>query len=448
MREEIKKTELLAVAFLIYSIYFGAGNLIFPIKVGYRVGAELLPAMTGFILAAVALPALVLWSCVRVDGGIEKVTAVLPKSLSLILAVTLYLIIGPLLGLPRFAGVAYATIQPLLGVEGDFPYGLLVFSLLFFPLSLLLAINPGKILDVVGKFMAPILITVLLLIAFGAVFNPQGAIVPVDPEFSKRSAIGIFSYGFEEGYQTLNAIGSLIIGIVILNSVHGLGFDRQDVGRYTMQGMLFGGIGLAVTFAALGYLGATAHELVDLPQHQITGAEITPVYARALYGMWGMIALALVITLACLTTAIGLISACGAYFNKIAPVMSYRGWTILFTILSIFVANMGLGPLLATAKPVLLAFYPIAMCVALLSLVQDRMPNPRFIFLVTLIPVIPLGLIEGLRSSEVQKFDSLYDALSWLPMYQEGFGWMLPGLLFFIMGMFFSKPKVKDISVC
>lgn len=431
----------MAIAFLIYSIYFGAGNLIFPIKVGYRVGPELWSAMTGFILAAVALPALVLWACARVDGGFDKVTQALPKPFALVLAVSLYLIIGPFLGLPRFAGVAYTTIQPLLGDAGGSNIGLLIFSLLFFSLTLVLAINPGKILDIVGKIMAPILVVVLLVIALGAVFAPQGPISGVDPQLGLGSAMGFFAYGFEEGYLTLNAIGSLIIGIVILNSVHGLGFDRDDAGRYTMQGMLFAGIGLAVTFAALSYLGATSHELVGLPQHEVTGAEITPVYAQALYGIWGMIALALAVILACLTTAIGLISACGSYFSKVMPIMGYRGWAISFSILSVVVANMGLGPLLATARPVLLGFYPIAMCVALLSLVQDRMPNRRFVFSFTLVPVVPLGIIEGLRTSDVQKLNALYDALAWLPMYREGFGWVIPALVFFGVGMVISKNK-------
>jgi branched-chain amino acid:cation transporter, LIVCS family len=164
----------MVIAFLIYSFYFGAGNLIFPIKVAYRVGPELLPAMTGFILAAVALPALILWACARVDGGIDKVTEVLPKPLALFLAVTLYLIIGPLVALPRFSGVAYTTIQPLLGDAGAAPVGLLLFSLLFFGMTLALAINPSKILDIIGKFMAPILVLVLMLIAFGAVFSHRG----------------------------------------------------------------------------------------------------------------------------------------------------------------------------------------------------------------------------------------------------------------------------------
>jgi LIVCS family branched-chain amino acid:cation transporter len=440
MHRQINRGDLVAISFLIYSLYFGAGNLIFPIKVGYRVGVELLPAMVGFIAAAVALPALVLWACARADGGIEKVAEALPKPLAMAMAITLYMIIGPLLGLPRFAGVAYTTVRPLLGSGGQ-EYGLLVFSLVFFALTLFLAINRGRILDIVGKVMAPMLITVLLLIAFGAVFFPQGTVGGVDPFLPKQSTIGFFGYGLEEGYQTLNAIGSLVMGIVVLNSIHALGFDRKDVGNYMMQGVLFAGIGLAVTFAALSYLGATAHELAGLPQHEVTGAEITPVYAQALYGVWGMIALAIVVTLACMTTAIGLISACGSYFSTIIPAISYKAWAVGFTVLSIVVANMGLGPLLVTARPVLLGCYPIAITVALLSLVQHKMADRRFVFLFTLIPVIPLGIIEGLRTSGSNHLLSVQQFASALPLYEQGFGWLVPGLVFFAAGMVISEKR-------
>ena len=442
MPSKIKTADLMGISFLIYSIYFGAGNLIFPIRVGYRVGDEIGIAMVGFILAAVVLPGIVLWACTKVGGGLDDMCKPLPKFLGLFIAISLYLIVGPFLGLPRFSGVAYQTIQPLTGVSSSM--GQLIFSLLFFSVTLVFAIKPGRILAIVGKFMAPMLVLVLLLVAGGAVFAPQGPVATPDPLLSTRGATGFFVFGFEEGYQTLNAIGSLILGIVIMTSVRGLNLEESDVRHYTMKGMVFAGTGLAITFAALSYLGATSHSLVDIPTTEVTGAEISPPYAQALFGIWGAIALAIVVTLACLTTAIGLISACGQYFSKVFPVFDYKKWTIMFSILSVVVANMGLGPLLATMRPVLLGVYPIAMCIALLSLVKDKMPDERFVFMFTLIPVIPLGIVEGIKATGSQAFQGLYDALSWLPLFWEGFGWVLPGLLFFAIAMVITRGRSKD----
>lgn len=396
--------------------------------------------MIGFILAAVALPAVVLWACVRLNGGVDKITAALPTWLGLTLAISLYIIIGPFVGLPRFSGVAYETILPLIGAEKS-ATGALVFSLLFFAVTFYFAIRPGRILAVVGKFMAPVLVLVLVLIAFGAVFAPQGTIASPDPSLALDSALGYFAYGFEEGYQTLNALATLVLAIVIINSVRGLGLDDDDVAGYTMKGMLVAGIGLAITFASLSYLGATSHDLVALPQNVVTGVEMSPPYAKALYGIWGMIAVSIVVTLACLTTSIGLMSSCGTYFSNVIPLTGYRGWIIIFTILSILMANIGLGPLLILVRPVLLGVYPIAMCVALLCLVQDRMPNQRLVFLLTLTPVIPLGIIDGFRTGGVQGMSGLYDALSFLPLYKEGFGWVIPALIFYGMGMLLAKKE-------
>ena len=436
----VKRIDLIAVAFLIYSIYFGAGNLIFPIKVGYRVGIELVPTIFGFILAAVVLPAIVLWSCARVGGGLDKITAALPRWMALTLAISLYIIIGPFVGLPRFSGVAYQTMLPLIGGSRS-ALGVFLFSLAFFGVTLYFAIKPGKILNVVGRYMAPVLVIVLLFIAFGAVVAPQGNIAAPDPTLSLASSAGFVAYGFEEGYQTLNALGSLVLAVVILNSVRGLGLEGDAVTSVTMKGMVIAGAGLAVTFIALGHLGATSHALVGQAQNAVTGAEASPPYAMALYGRWGMVALAIVVTLACLTTAIGLISACGTYFSQTIPVASYATWTLIFSVASVLMANIGLGPLLALARPVLLGVYPIAMCIAILCLFQDRMPDKRFVFLVTLIPVVPLGIIEGFRTGGVERFSAVYENLSVLPMYSLGFGWIVPALAFFSAGMYLAGRK-------
>lgn len=437
MGRKLRVADIAGISFFIYSIYFGAGNLIFPIKVGYRVGTELTSSMIGFVLAAVALPGLVLWACTRVDGGLHKITEPLPRWFGVLISVLLYLIIGPFLGLPRFSGVAYTTVQPLVGDGGS--VGRLIFSLIFFSITLALAINPARILQVVGKIMAPVLVVVLLSIAIGAIFFPQGPVGVPDPGLGATSDLDYFVFGFQEGYQTLNALASLILGIVIITAVHGLGLNKQEVGHYTMMGMLFGGIGLAVTFSTLGYLGSTSHALVGMPPAAVTGAEIAPPYADALYGIWGTLALAIVVMLACLTTAIGIVTACGEYFTKLYPKIGYRTWATGFTILSVFVANIGLGPLLAAAKPVLLGIYPIAMCIAILSLLKERMINQRSVFMSTLIPVVPLGIIEGARIAGMGAAIEVSSLLQWLPLFNEGFGWLLPALVFYSIAMAFDR---------
>ena len=435
MAQKLRFTEIAGISFFIYSLFFGAGNLIFPIKVGYRVGSVLTPTMIGFLLAAVAIPAAMIWACTRVDGGVDKIMQPLPRWMGVSLAIALYLIIGPFLGLPRFSGVAYTTIKPLLPENISSSVMQLIFSLVFFITTLVLAINPARILHVVGKVMAPALVIVLLAIAVGAVLSPQGPVASPDVNIGATKSLDYFIYGLKEGYQTLNALGSLLLGIVIINAVHGLGLDRKTAGRYTMLGMLFGGIGLAITNVALAYLGATAHDVVGLPPSTVTGAEIGPPYAEALYGQWGIIALAIVIILASLTTAIGIITACGEYFSKLFPKFGYRSWVTAFTLLSIFVANVGLGPLLLAAKPVLLGIYPIALCITALSLLKNRMPNQPFVFMFTLAPVIPLGLIEGARTAGISAIEPVTRLIDWLPLFEAGFAWILPAMLFFGLGM-------------
>ncbi|MEH6581181.1 MAG: branched-chain amino acid transport system II carrier protein [Halioglobus sp.] len=427
--------DIAGISFFIYSIYFGAGNLIFPIRIGYRVGDHLTPAMIGFVVAAVILPAMVVWACTRVDGGVEKVTAPLPRWFAVLIGILMYLIIGPLLGLPRFSGVAYTTLQPLLPDDNGGKTLPMIFSVIFFGATLALSINPARILQIVGKIMAPALVVVLLAIAIGAILFPQGPVALPDESLGATNTMDYFLFGFEEGYQALNALGSLVLGIVIISAVHGLGLDKKGVAHYTMVGMLGAGIGLTVTYGALAYLGATAHDLVGVPQSAVTGAEIAPPYANALYGIWGTIALAIVILLACFTTAIGIITACGEYFSKLFPSIGYKTWATVFTALSILIANIGLGPLLIAAKPLLLGIYPIAMCIVFLSLLKNTMKNQRFVFVFTLIPVVPLGILEGAITAKIAAVEPIVNAINWLPLFDEGFGWLFPALVFYIIGM-------------
>ncbi|WP_228550771.1 branched-chain amino acid transport system II carrier protein [Endozoicomonas sp. OPT23] len=433
----LKSSDVVAVGLMTFALFLGAGNMIFPPILGQQAGSELFPALAGFLLTGVGLPLLGVIAAARLGGGLDRFTQDLPKGVALVTGIILYLAIGPLFAAPRTGIVAYEMgVAPFLS-EGS--NALSYFSVAFFAVALVLALNPGKLIDFVGKLITPMLVLVLLAIALGVFLFPQGEIRATTDMASPLIK------GFKEGYQTMDTLGALVFGIVIISSLRQRGVtDNKQITRYTIQAGLIAAVGLCLVYMTLGYLGATS---IEVAPEATNGAEILTAYVYASFGQAGLIALALCIVLACLTTAVGLMTACGEYFSKVMPFASYRVWVIGCTLVSALIANVGLNELLSLTIPALYAIYPVAITLILLCLVRERLANPGRTFLITLLPVAIIGLTDGLVAGQIEAIAPFASLLAKLPLAEHDLGWMLPGLLAFTAGVLTTGKSNEECSI-
>ncbi|WP_312595254.1 branched-chain amino acid transport system II carrier protein [Stutzerimonas nitrititolerans] len=414
----LKGQDLLALGFMTFALFLGAGNIIFPPSAGMAAGERIVPASIGFLLTGVGLPLLTVVALARVGGGMDRLTAPLGRWAGLALAVAVYLAIGPLFATPRTATVSFEMgIAPFAGNSAG---PLSIYTSLFFLAVLLLVLNPGRLIDRVGKFITPVLLAALLVLGCAALFAPAGPIGETAESYRTSPLLK----GFLDGYLTMDALGALVFGIVIATAIRDRGVTEPAlVTRYSMIAGVIAAIGLSLVYLALFYLGATSQGIAGDASN---GVQILTTYVQHTFGSTGSLLLAVVITLACLTTAVGLTAACGEFFSGMLPV-SYRTVVVVFTAFSLLVSNQGLTQLISVSVPVLVGLYPLAIVLVALSLLDRLWVSPRRIFVPTMAITLIFGVVDGFAAAG---FDQLVPELfKQLPLAAQGMGWLLPVLV-------------------
>ena len=414
----LKTADVLGLGFMTFALFLGAGNIIFPPSVGMAAGASVWSAALGFLLTAVGLPLLTVVALARVGGGMARLTAPLGRRAGLLFAVAVYLAIGPLFATPRTAVVSFE--MGVASFTGNAPLPLGLYTLAYFAAVLFLVLNPGRLLERIGKMITPVLIIGLLLLGGAAVFAPAGEVGnSIAPAYREAPLL----QGFLQGYLTMDTLGALVFGIVIATAIRDHGIDMAHrVTRYSILAALIAATGLALVYLALFRLGATSQGIAAGAQN---GVQILTTYVRYTFGMPGELLLALVITLACLTTAVGLIAACGEFFRSQFG-LPYRTVVVLTSLFSLLLANQGLTQLIGVSLPVLVGLYPLAIVLVLLSLADRLWRHPPRVF----VPVMAVALVFGVSDGLVAAgFNAAVPAfLARLPLAEHSLGWLLPVL--------------------
>ena len=411
----LKGSDLLALGFMTFALFLGAGNIIFPPSAGLAAGENLLPAAIGFLLTGVGLPLLTVVALARVGGGMDLLTAPLGKVAGAILAVAVYLAIGPLFATPRTAVVSFEMgIAPFTGNDGA---PLLIYTLVYFAAVLFLSLNPGQLVDRIGKFITPVLLAALLVLGGAALFAPAGEIGAVADSYRDAPLV----QGFLQGYLTMDTLGALVFGIVIASAIRDRGVsDAGLVTRYSVIAGVIAAIGLSLVYLALFYLGATSQGIAGDAQN---GVQVLTTYVQHTFGTTGSLLLAVVITLACLTTAVGLLTACGEFFSKLLPV-SYRSVVIVFGLFSLVVANQGLTQLISFSIPVLVGLYPLAIVLVALSLANRLWISQSLVFVPVMAVTLVFGVADGVAATPWA--DKVPAWFGQLPLAGQSLGWLLP----------------------
>ncbi|MCG8707152.1 branched-chain amino acid transport system II carrier protein [Brenneria sp. 4F2] len=428
MSHRLTSKDIMALGFMTFALFVGAGNIIFPPMVGLLAGEHVWIAAAGFLLTAVGLPVLTIIALARVGGGIDALSSPIGKKAGVALATICYLAVGPLFATPRTATVSFEVgLAPLLG-NGASP--LLIYSLIYFAIVIGISLYPGRLLDTVGHVLAPIKIAALAVLGITAILLPAGAPIPAIESYQQVP----FSNGFVSGYLTMDTLGAMVFGIVIVNAARSRGVaDTKLLTRYTIWAGLIAGVGLMLVYLSLFQLGSVSGVLVPDAQN---GAEILHAYVQHVSGNRGSRFLALLIFIACMVTAVGLTCACAEFFSQYLP-FSYRTLVFVLGCFSMVVSNLGLSHLIQLSIPVLTTIYPPCIVLVLLSFTRLWWNNSSWIVAPVMLVSLLFGIIDGIKSSN---FKSLLPEWSLhLPLGEQDLAWLPPSLLVLLVAAIYDR---------
>ena len=425
MKNRLTHKETFLVAIMLFGMFFGAGNLIFPPGVGAQAGNLTWLAMVGMAVSAVGLPVLGVVAVAR-SGGLDALGSRVHPLFARVFTIAAYLAIGPCLAIPRTASTSFEmAVPPFVGAGAPIGLFRLLYSLVFFALALLVALRPEKLTDRLGKIMCPILLFLIVVTFIGSLVDPlEGYGAPQ----SALYAAAPVARGFLDGYQTMDTIAALVFGIIIALNIRARGVEADgDVVRYTVRAGWVAGVLLLAVYAMLAHIGALSGGAFP---GATNGAEVLTNLVPALFGTPGSVLLAAIFVIACFNVCVGLISSCGEYFSLLWPRFSYRGWAAMFAVVSMAIANAGLDLILRISVPVLGAIYPVAIVLIALSFFQKRLAEHRCAYSV---PVAGTGVCSVLFA--LKDLGVPIPLLDAVPLASIGLGWVIPALLGILVGV-------------
>lgn len=401
--------DIIVVGFALFSMFFGAGNVIFPPYLGMESGPAWLAGFSAYFIADIGLALAAMFALLRV-GSSEAVLQRVGRVPAEILMCAIILCVGPMVAIPRTSASTFemAIAPNLPGVSA------VVFSVLFFALILALCIRESAVVDIVGKVLTPLLLLGLTAIIVKGIVTPLGTIAA---ETKIDSAVVT---GVKSGYQTMDALAALNFGAVIALNIQAVGITEEAaVRRGTIRAGLVAGGMLLVVYAMLTHIGGISG--AAFPGCD-TGAAVLTALADGLFGRVGQVLLAAIFVIACFNTCVGLIASVGEYFHELLPRLSYPAIAAFFALMSMLLANIGLADILSLSVPVLNAIYPIAIILIVVEFLPERFQRPlvwRLGVLFTALQSIPAAL----------PFGPLSGFMNALPLSGLGFGWLLPALI-------------------
>lgn len=452
MDNRISRKNYTLIASMLFGLFFGAGNLIFPIIMGAKAGTNVVPALIGMLVTAVGIPLLgiIAMGISRSEGLLDMANRV-SRPYSRFFTCALYLTIGPLFAIPRCATVSFTTgVSPMLP-EAAQPLALLLFSAVFFAFVLFFSLRPGKITVWIGKIINPVFLLFLAVLVIAALLKPGASIsdvAPTEPYATKTSA---FFSSFIEGYGTMDAIAGLAFGIVVIDIIRSMGVtDDSDVAKDVLSSGLLTSIPMIVIYVTTILMGTQSRGLFETSENGgIALAQISGHYL----GRAGSLVLAVTITCACLKTAIGLVTSCSDAFSRMFPKgLSYRAWAVIFTVLSFLISNFGLSKIISYSLPLLLFLYPLAITLILLALFGNLFHHDRAVYvsvtaftciaaLFDLAKALPANLKTALHLDGAVGL-----AEKILPFFDISLGWVLPAFVGLVLGLVIHFAKKQKVA--
>lgn len=440
MKKQLTMKQRILVAGTLFGMFFGAGNLIFPVHLGQLAGKEAIPAMVGFIITAVGIPILGVAAIGNTHSdGLQSLASKVGKRYGYFLTCVLYLTIGPFFAIPRCATTSFTTgMEPLLGESVSGSIALLVFSAIFFGIVLFFSLRPANITVWIGKIINPLFLIFLAILVFNAMIHPSTAVKAVEPDVSYQTK-ALFS-GIIEGYGTMDAIAGLAFGIVVIDIIRNMGVeDDSAIAKDVLLSGILTGVLMALIYILTIFMGAQSRGLFEISENGgIALAQISEYYL----GMAGTIVLALTITFACLKTSIGLVTSCSDAFVRMFPrSLSYKSWAYIFTIFSFVISNIGLSKIIEYSLPVLMFLYPLAITLIVLALIGKLFAHDQVVYISVTVFTGIAAIFDFLKTLPMGIQDKLHvhgivEAVrKILPWFDLNLGWILPAVIGFMIGL-------------
>lgn len=425
--KKLSTSQFLQVSVMLFGLFFGAGNLIFPPLLGNQAGSFTFISLLAFCVTAVIFPVMGAIVVGKTEGLTNLSNRVSPL-FSVVFTTAIYLSIGPGLGIPRAGSVPFEmAIAPYIPQGFNINLARFLYTLVFFSVALFVSLKPNKLVKRVGKYLTPALLIMIVFMFLKVITMEKNIAAPVG-EYKNAPLVK----GFLEGYNTMDAVAALNFGFVIAQSIKRFGVkDKNEVTNYTIKAGLVAGSVLFLVYAMLASLGMIGSSKLVGAEN---GAVILTYAVKNVFGNFGIVLLAAIFTLACLTTCIGLITSGGEYFESLFNhKLSYKKWVFVWTLFSFLMANFGLNKLLEFSVPLLTIIYPVALVLILMGISHDFINYSKESYLFTASLSVLIPLVEVLNNSFGIKLWFVTNLVESLPLYKEGLSWLLPSLFVLVI---------------
>jgi len=419
----------IVIGFALFAMFFGAGNLIFPPLLGKAAGSAFFSSAIGFLITGVGLPLAGIIACAKINGTYDKMANRVSKKFAIITGIALILVIGPLFAIPRTAATTFE-----LGIHPIFPsVSQNIAVILYFAITLAFVLKPSSIIDNIGKILTPALLLMLAIIIFKGIIDPIGPII-------NTSYKGGLSKALIEGYQTMDAMASVIFAGIIITSVKSKGYkNASDIMKMTIKSALVAVAGLTFVYGGLMYLGTQTSTLFP---KDIARTKLVTELVKLDLGSIGAVVLGLCVALACLTTAIGLLASGAEFFAKVSNnKVSYKTSAVIMSVVSGLIATKNVDSIITLAGPVLQILYPIVIVLIVITLLGDIVKNNKVVAITTYTALFIsiLDTINGIYPNSI-------GFLKFIPLASVGFSWLIPTLLAFVISNILIKSKEDSIN--
>ncbi|MCG7587506.1 branched-chain amino acid transport system II carrier protein [Photobacterium sp. OFAV2-7] len=423
-----------ALGFMTFAMYLGAGNLIFPPFLGQQAGEHFAAGMAGFLLTGVGLPALALVIVALVKGS-DNLTAALPKPAATSFWGMVFIVIGPAFVIPRAITVAYQfSFAPFIGEAA-----LLPFTAFFCLAAIMFALYPGKLVDTLGKWLTPVLVVILTVLAATALLSPGGDVLAASGPYQDKA----FAEGLTQGYMTMDALGSIGFGWIIFRAIREMGVEcPKATAKYTLMAAVMYAVAMALVYLSLAYIGSTS---ADLGMSFGNGGEILTAFTLVNYGALGSVLLGAVMILACLTTAIGVTTAGSEFYSRTFQPVTYQRSVWVTMLVAGLVANLGLEQLLAITLPVVVALHPVAIALLLIAPLRRRLTTSAV--MAAVVTALGFGCVDALHI--LGKMPAGIDAwlVQYLPLYSDYAGWVIPSMVVIALGVMRNRFPRSELAL-
>lgn len=422
MKKSSKDT--IIIGFALFAMFFGAGNLIFPPSLGHMTGSSYTLAILGFVLTGVGLPFISLIACANYDGSFKNITDKVGKRFSLILNIFLMFTLGPLLVIPRTAATTYELgFQPVFGNINP-----LICIVIYFTINLFFVMKPSSVVDTIGKYLTPTLIVMLSTIIIKGIITPIGTI-------GQTKVDSVFSTALLEGYQTMDVLGAIVFSSIVISAIKSHGYkSKKEILNLSFKAGLVSVGGLALIYGGLTFLGA---QTSGLYADGIGRSALVIDIARNTLGFAGIVALGVAVSLACLTTSIGLTTTISDFFTKLFKgKVSYNTIAIIITVMSIGISTLGVDKIVSFAGSILGILYPLAIVLIFTSFIY-KFIGRRVMACTTYVTLI-ISLLNTAMNLGFGK-SLLEPIFNKIPLSQLGFAWVLPAVITFVLSLIITK---------